>query len=42
MEEGEHEIPELEEVLQKKRKKIALKLKNYKFTSIHDIFEDRD
>ena len=32
----------MEEVLREKKKKIALKLKNYKFSSIEDIYEARD
>ncbi len=35
-------VPNMEEILLKKKKKIALKLKNYKFSSVHDVFEKRD
>ena len=38
LDDEELEIPNLEDILYKKKKKIALKLKNYKFTSVHDIF----
>jgi hypothetical protein len=42
LDEEERKIPDLEKVLMDKKKKIALKLKNYKFGSIHDVFENRD
>lgn len=35
------EIPNMEEVFLAKKKKIALKLKNYKFTSVVDVLEGR-
>lgn len=33
---------DIEAVMQKKKKKITLKLKNYKYSSIDDIFERRN
>lgn len=32
----------MEEVLREKKKKLVIRMKNYRFTSVNDIFEGRD
>ncbi len=42
LDEEDKKIPKLEHELQANNKKIALKMKNYNFNSINDVFESRD
>ncbi|CDW83739.1 cation channel family protein [Stylonychia lemnae] len=36
------EVLDMDEVLKEKKKKLIIKMKNYKFTSVDDVFETRD
>ncbi len=38
----EPEIPDMDKILVEKKKKLVIKMKNYKFTSVNDVFEGRD
>ena len=35
------EVPDMDEVLKKHKKKLVVRMKNYTFGSVHDIFNER-
>lgn len=40
--EAEETFPDIDQVLKDKKKKLVIRMKNYRFSSVNDIFEARD